>query len=53
MNKKNTFNNIEINCAKDGVWDVYIDGVWNYSRTSLENVVDEFNKIVKEIYDEE
>lgn len=40
---------IEIKKAKDGVWDVFIDGTWVCTRNAWENIVREVGKIMKEI----
>lgn len=36
---------IEVRLAKDGVYDVWVDGTWTFSRTSYQNVLTELEKL--------
>ena len=36
---------IEVRFAKDGVYDVWVDGAWTFSRTSYQNVLTELEKL--------
>lgn len=48
MNNK-TILNIQIKQRGDGVYDLYVDGIWKSSRGHYENILDEVRTIIQQI----